>query len=580
MKSFLLLISIFLFSIQLHSQDWSSWTNCTGDPCIGNLQYKYKFYPMDNGKYELKINFKNNFSERIYFKYIVSNIAQSSGGSSFEGRTEAGSNQETGSWGSWTVTKSVTVPRITIEDVRFGKSDVGGFWRCNHINGFFENPQLKINTGSGSPVNKQNSGQTTGSLTNSNNVYGSQNEEFSFNTYYEQKQQEFQARQAELETQRQISNQAYQQSIQQYNAQAEIAQQKLVESAANLTNMIVQGVADNRRRKEELAEIQRINEENAKREAAMERRAQEEEEREIKRIEQLKRELPSYLDKISTKNQRFYNIHSVRYFYFVAKDGENNVSFSNIFSVLPDPGGNLPFIVDMKNNYQQKLNYTNFWLFGPHETQSSAVQHKKEIISILIEHYWSFSNEHIFQLNQKVKANETSFWGDPAYKAEKKASNNDFWGDSNKPTSIKLDSADSIEKKASSNDFWGESNKATSIKLESADSIEKKTSNDDFWGESNKATSTPVESPNNNQIIKSEELDSFTDETQSAKTNSGNQSEDKTSERWITHTVQSGETLYSIHRKYSVPIDVIKKNNGLVSNNLFVGQNLKILLIK
>ena len=45
---------------------------------------------------------------------------------------------------------------------------------------------------------------------------------------------------------------------------------------------------------------------------------------------------------------------------------------------------------------------------------------------------------------------------------------------------------------------------------------------------------------------------------------------------WLTHTVQSGETLFSLFRRYQVPVNEIKQINGLTTNNIQVGQVLKI----
>lgn len=58
----------------------------------------------------------------------------------------------------------------------------------------------------------------------------------------------------------------------------------------------------------------------------------------------------------------------------------------------------------------------------------------------------------------------------------------------------------------------------------------------------------------------------------------GPRNPDKPTEResWITHTVKSGETLYSIGRKYGVPYARIKEWNGLRSDNIQAGQKLKI----
>ena len=43
-----------------------------------------------------------------------------------------------------------------------------------------------------------------------------------------------------------------------------------------------------------------------------------------------------------------------------------------------------------------------------------------------------------------------------------------------------------------------------------------------------------------------------------------------------TYTVKSGDSLYSIAKKFNTTVDSIKKLNGLISNNLSVGQKLKI----
>jgi len=42
------------------------------------------------------------------------------------------------------------------------------------------------------------------------------------------------------------------------------------------------------------------------------------------------------------------------------------------------------------------------------------------------------------------------------------------------------------------------------------------------------------------------------------------------------YVVKKGDTLYNIANKYNVTIDEIKKLNNLSSNNLSVGQNIKI----
>ena len=44
----------------------------------------------------------------------------------------------------------------------------------------------------------------------------------------------------------------------------------------------------------------------------------------------------------------------------------------------------------------------------------------------------------------------------------------------------------------------------------------------------------------------------------------------------ITYTVKKGDSLYSIAKAYNTSVDSIKKKNNLTSNNLAIGQQLKI----
>lgn len=54
------------------------------------------------------------------------------------------------------------------------------------------------------------------------------------------------------------------------------------------------------------------------------------------------------------------------------------------------------------------------------------------------------------------------------------------------------------------------------------------------------------------------------------------QSDDEVSDSYTTYTVQNGDTLYSIARKYNTTVDAIKSLNNLTSNTITVGQILKI----
>ena len=42
------------------------------------------------------------------------------------------------------------------------------------------------------------------------------------------------------------------------------------------------------------------------------------------------------------------------------------------------------------------------------------------------------------------------------------------------------------------------------------------------------------------------------------------------------YIVKKGDTLYSISKKYKVPVDELIKKNNLKSNNISIGQKLKI----
>ena len=45
---------------------------------------------------------------------------------------------------------------------------------------------------------------------------------------------------------------------------------------------------------------------------------------------------------------------------------------------------------------------------------------------------------------------------------------------------------------------------------------------------------------------------------------------------WMVHTVESGETLFSLYRKYGVSVSEIKRINSLTSNTIKVGQKIRI----
>ena len=46
--------------------------------------------------------------------------------------------------------------------------------------------------------------------------------------------------------------------------------------------------------------------------------------------------------------------------------------------------------------------------------------------------------------------------------------------------------------------------------------------------------------------------------------------------QYINYVVKKGDTLYSIAKEFNLDVDTIKKDNALVNNNLSLGQNLKL----
>ena len=52
--------------------------------------------------------------------------------------------------------------------------------------------------------------------------------------------------------------------------------------------------------------------------------------------------------------------------------------------------------------------------------------------------------------------------------------------------------------------------------------------------------------------------------------------EDMIIPNYVNYVVQKGDTLYGISKKYQVPVDTIIQDNALSNNTLSIGQNLKI----
>jgi len=47
--------------------------------------------------------------------------------------------------------------------------------------------------------------------------------------------------------------------------------------------------------------------------------------------------------------------------------------------------------------------------------------------------------------------------------------------------------------------------------------------------------------------------------------------------KFDSHIVAKGDTLYSISKKYNIPIDDLKRNNRLENDALAIGQTINIL---
>lgn len=60
--------------------------------------------------------------------------------------------------------------------------------------------------------------------------------------------------------------------------------------------------------------------------------------------------------------------------------------------------------------------------------------------------------------------------------------------------------------------------------------------------------------------------------------NSGGGGNDSVSDDTLIYIVKSGDTLYSIAKKYNMSVDNLKKINNLSSNNLSIGQPIKVLI--
>ena len=432
MRTLAAIILCWAYAHTLVAQDWSGWIPCDDNVCIGPLQYKYRFidrkaqYPSANisadEAYELNVRFKNTFSEQIHFDYSGRNgIKCPSGRISLKPGEEGG---------NWTLVASQVAPRISISHVVFGDNGFSGeYCECNPVSHQYENKQSRLSgvmlqQNNTTPSSSYNAGYSSNAYTQPN-VFD--------NTYYEQVRREAQNQQKEKEA-RERSDAIRQ--AQEYQRKAEQAQQQAVEGVVNTLGMVAQGIANNRRLREEAEARRKAQEEEDRREAERERREEQRAAAEAARIEALKLAYPGYLDQLCTPNKNYDNIYTPRFFYFVLDRGVLKVSFSNIFAVNPTAYHSLPFIVDIKSNYRLKYGATNAQLMGPFADPDDAVQHKKSLIEKTFQHYWEVLEEHAFQFDQPQSSaaqntGAQSFWGatkDQKNDAKTAGDSNAFWG--------------------------------------------------------------------------------------------------------------------------------------------------------
>lgn len=86
-------------------------------------------------------------------------------------------------------------------------------------------------------------------------------------------------------------------------------------------------------------------------------------------------------------------------------------------------------------------------------------------------------------------------------------------------------------------------------------------------------TTTPATTTNNRPELQSPRVVTTAPQPQPAPVNPPQQSNTK----WIMHTVRPGETLWQIAQKYGTQVEILKRINNLPSNNIQMGQTLKVL---
>jgi len=107
-----------------------------------------------------------------------------------------------------------------------------------------------------------------------------------------------------------------------------------------------------------------------------------------------------------------------------------------------------------------------------------------------------------------------------------------------------------------------------------------------FGGNDNSSSNSNDNATNNDPYTNKEDNNTPTNNNSPSDINTTNVNDTNTANNtnntsnsnanFIIHTVQKGETLYALYRKYSIKVDIIKAANNMTSNNINIGDRIKI----
>ena len=122
----IIIILTVIFSIPAAAQSWTDWGRWTNSSCYKGLDFRVKTkYDSYSGKYEVKVDFRNRYYEKIWFTFEVS------GGSytSSNNRTDVNGSDSKDLYVGSSFTSSQIY--ITINKVRFVKDGLQEYYRCD-----------------------------------------------------------------------------------------------------------------------------------------------------------------------------------------------------------------------------------------------------------------------------------------------------------------------------------------------------------------------------------------------------------------------------------------------------------------